>query len=624
MTISEKELVMSFDPNVITHLGLNMYSSMPPVIAELVANAYDAEATIVEIEFIDNDEKEIILSDNGHGMIFKEINDKFLQIGRNRRLDEEKGEFSKNKKRKVIGKKGLGKLAFFGVAEEIIIETVCEGIKNVFRLDWNELQNQGNQEKKYNPELIEYNISSKENNRTTIKLKRLKRKSAFNIDSLAISLSKYFTIFDGSDFKVVLKYNNKIIEMTNKLKYEKFNMEFSIKIPEDIKDEDLKNYFSERSINGILFSSQKTILEKDRGIALFSRGKLVNKPSFYDIKATSHGYAYITGYLNVDFIDEIREELISTNRQSLNWECEIARRLRTSLSELIRSFFNEVKKIKEDKKKNNIKTLYGVDVDNWLNGLPKYERKLANKIVKSIIKSEGIDEEKSSELIKFTMDSFRFESFKELAHDIEESKISDPIKLIDLFKEWQVIESRELYKIAKIRIETIKKFKQHIEENSKEVPELHNFLREFPWILDPRIMNFKDEVTYSKLLKEKFGSELIKGESNKRIDFLCVDFSESLFIIELKRPKSIISDKNLDQALEYVSFIEKKIGNEFPKKVYCIIVGGKLSDTPKTQKKAEAYKNNNDAYFKSYSDLLKNAKNYHKEFIEKYEELNNV
>lgn len=102
---------MTFTPNTIEHLGVRMYSTLPPVVAELIANSYDADATKVHVHLIDNGNKEIVVSDNGHGMSFSEINDKFLRIGRNRRNDEDSQESPG--RRKVIGKKGLGKLSFF-------------------------------------------------------------------------------------------------------------------------------------------------------------------------------------------------------------------------------------------------------------------------------------------------------------------------------------------------------------------------------------------------------------------------------------------------------------------------------------------------------------------------------
>ena len=64
---------MKFGRGTIKHLGLQMYSTLPPVIGELVANAWDANATKVEIEIpktlIDYNNSEIIIRDNGIGYV---------------------------------------------------------------------------------------------------------------------------------------------------------------------------------------------------------------------------------------------------------------------------------------------------------------------------------------------------------------------------------------------------------------------------------------------------------------------------------------------------------------------------------------------------------------------------
>jgi signal transduction histidine kinase len=85
---NKDKLKMTFTPNTIEYLGVRMYSTLPPVVAELVANSQDADATKVNIHLKDQESKEIVVSDNGHGMSFVYINEKFLRIGRNRRSDE--------------------------------------------------------------------------------------------------------------------------------------------------------------------------------------------------------------------------------------------------------------------------------------------------------------------------------------------------------------------------------------------------------------------------------------------------------------------------------------------------------------------------------------------------------
>ena len=47
------KLTLTLDMNVLNHLGIGLYSSAPAVLTELVANAWDAEATEVDIDLID-------------------------------------------------------------------------------------------------------------------------------------------------------------------------------------------------------------------------------------------------------------------------------------------------------------------------------------------------------------------------------------------------------------------------------------------------------------------------------------------------------------------------------------------------------------------------------------------
>src|SRR5882672_9525237 len=101
----EQSLTMSFDPNTIEHLGIRMYSTLPPVVAELVANSYDADAQNVSVHLSDTGDKQIVVTDDGNGMTVDDINNKFLRIGRDRRTED--GSQTSPGGRLVIGKKGL-------------------------------------------------------------------------------------------------------------------------------------------------------------------------------------------------------------------------------------------------------------------------------------------------------------------------------------------------------------------------------------------------------------------------------------------------------------------------------------------------------------------------------------
>ena len=105
MTTTIEKLQLRFDPHTIEHLGIKMYSRLPYALAELVANAYDAGAEVVNIDLCDSDpsNKKIVISDDGDGMSYDDVQEKFLVIGRKRRESDESRKNSKG--RKITGKK---------------------------------------------------------------------------------------------------------------------------------------------------------------------------------------------------------------------------------------------------------------------------------------------------------------------------------------------------------------------------------------------------------------------------------------------------------------------------------------------------------------------------------------
>ncbi|MCS1408509.1 MAG: DNA mismatch repair protein MutL [Verrucomicrobia subdivision 3 bacterium] len=615
----QKTVKMSFDPNTIEHLGVQMYSTLPPVIAELVANAYDADASSVKISLEDKGKKRIIIEDNGHGMSFEDLEAKFLKIGRNRR-EKNNNQYSESGERKVIGKKGIGKLSFFGIAGHVEIATCRDSKENIFEMDWGGIKQS---DKEYHAPVTKHDAScTKEQSGTKVTLTDIRRKTPFEPDKLAVGLARKFSVFNEAGFKAEIIHNQEqFIKVTDKMKYEGIDSEYPCDFPYSEVD---PQYEYAGQITGKIISAKTPVVSSMKGIALFSRGKLVNDHEFYGEKASSHGYAYLTGWLDVDFIDEWKQDVIGTNRQSLNWENEKTTELRNYLQKVVKKIYLERRKKTEEKKKADIKKKKGTDIDQWLEGLPKCERALADKIVKQIITSEGIDTEKAGELVSYVQDAFQFKAFKDFAKEIAETEVIESTKFVELLKEWQLVEAKELYRLSIGRISTIKELSKHIEENSKEVPTMHQFFKEFPWLLDPRIIEFKHEFSFSKFLKEKFPDKKLE-EADRRIDFVCTSVSNSLFIIELKRPGHKITTKDLDQAARYRSFLQNYIGNtpESAGQIDAYVVGGKYAIDHFTKSEID-YRKKSGIFVKTYSELLRNAKTYHQEFIDKYKELQKI
>lgn len=115
-----KELKLKIQPHVIDHLGIKMYQKVADVVSEFVSNAWDADAPRVDIQV---DEDRITIVDDGVGMSFDECQAKFLTVGRDRRKTEKTDHTQGG--RPVLGRKGIGKFAGFGIAKQIDVRTVC-------------------------------------------------------------------------------------------------------------------------------------------------------------------------------------------------------------------------------------------------------------------------------------------------------------------------------------------------------------------------------------------------------------------------------------------------------------------------------------------------------------------
>ena len=124
-----KTYKLTVDPRILELLGPNLYTNIYYVLAELIANAYDADASNVYI--IANDDN-ITVEDDGNGMSYENGDiTKFLNVAGISRTNDEDA-ISKTLKRHKMGRKGVGKLAALSVSEEVEVLTINNGEKSGF------------------------------------------------------------------------------------------------------------------------------------------------------------------------------------------------------------------------------------------------------------------------------------------------------------------------------------------------------------------------------------------------------------------------------------------------------------------------------------------------------------
>lgn len=129
--MEKKEYRLSIDLRILELLGPSLYTNIYYILAELIANAYDAEAHNV---YIISNKDDITVEDDGKGMSYQNGDiKKYLSVAEVSRNNNEDST-TKTLKRKKMGRKGVGKLAALSVSENVLIKTISNGEKSGFIL----------------------------------------------------------------------------------------------------------------------------------------------------------------------------------------------------------------------------------------------------------------------------------------------------------------------------------------------------------------------------------------------------------------------------------------------------------------------------------------------------------
>jgi len=113
-----------------------------PVVAlvELVANAWDAGATVVRVEVPEGDQRELFVVDNGHGMTSREFLERWHTLSYDRRQNQgDLATFPKSNAhlppRRVFGRNGIGRFAPFAFGSSYLVRTTTDKTTCAFRVN---------------------------------------------------------------------------------------------------------------------------------------------------------------------------------------------------------------------------------------------------------------------------------------------------------------------------------------------------------------------------------------------------------------------------------------------------------------------------------------------------------
>jgi len=567
-------LTMNYSGRIIDQLGIQMYQSPVAAIAEIVANTWDADAEEVVIQLPETLEadSEIVIKDNGIGMSFEECEKRYLNVGYCRR-GESPTQSSPKKGRPVLGRKGIGKFAGFGIAEKIRVETCSEdsGEKTVFELDLNTLRRGEYVTEGQKIVVLEYEAEGFSNEHgTTIRLQKLKLRRRPSEAVFLRSMARRFLLHRRvADFAVLVNGQNLPeeeeagdIEFVFPGEYREGEKPNNLVICEDSwGEEELEDG---RKIRWQICFYKKPIDEEElRGIAVFTHGKLAQSPFFFNLTGGlggQHGQEYMSGQVEADYLDELGDDIIAPERQRIDFKGEESAALLKWGQDRVKNLFRIWRNRRGEGRVKMLEEKIA-PFSPRLEKLQLHERKTIKKAITNLAKIPAIDENEFTELANSMLTSWEGGRLKDLISDIADNDSINEADLIHVLVETGVLTALNIAEAIKTKIEAVLGLQRHIENRTLENP-LRDYIANNPWLIAAKWDTFERERSVDNILKAcaanvGFDDKIYNG----RVD-LALASNEHLLVIEFMRPGLNLDFEHLNRFETYVYQISETVSTQ--------------------------------------------------------------
>ena len=632
-TSQPKPYELNIDLNVLNHLGLNLYSNVPAVLAELIANAWDADATRVEVTVdrnsIDGQGPTLVIADNGCGMDERDLRGKYLNVGYERRRGQAGDRTPSG--RLVMGRKGIGKLSIFSIAEHACVFTRNEGGEPLaIELDVKLIHRAIRAGGKYHPARLDASSDQVGTHGTTIELRRLKKRVNASLDKFlrqrvarrfSITSDEFEVVVDGTP--VTIKDRNYFSKLENAYVYGDYPKTTFKHDPRYISDRPSTvgegGAYDVRGWIGLVPESGQ--LQHGSGnlnkIAILARGKVALEDILESLRIRSLHAKYVIGEIEADFLDlTSMDDIATSSRQDFIQDDERFAALRDFLHKELAALRESRDKMKTEEGSRRaveipaIKEWYGS-----LKGDTKTEaRKLFGKI-----NQIATDEAHRKTLYRHGVLAFEHLHHKEKLAQLGTLDVDNLEATVRLFSELDDIEASWYYEITKGRLDMIRRLKDLTDENALEKV-IQEHIYTHLWLLDPSWDRATETPSMERTVRAEFArlsSRLSDEERNGRIDIRYKKASGKHVIIELKRASVRSTSFALgDQVRKYIRALSKQLREhkeEGPIEAVCLL-GHLPTDWEAQQERAldEA-----GIRLMTYQQLIKDAEASYDEYLRK-------
>ena len=594
MPDTDAKYFMTISLNVLNHMGLNLYSNTPAVVAEVIANSWDADATSVDVDF-DIDNKTIKVTDDGCGMSLEDVNGKYLYVGYQKRPEGRKDEYlTPLHRRRPMGRKGIGKLSLFSIANTFRVYTRMEGQDSeAFLMDADKIREAIDAENpseigRYEPEPIQTNGQVPYGHGTSIHITDLKklRLTQGSINGLRRRIARRFSII-GESYNFAVRVNGDPITVADRDYFHKarfifqYDGDHAAHCPHLEEDEegDILGAFSREhrfdeqgvastqgpyAIRGWIAIAWRSndldgegVLDSDNlnKITVVVRGKVAQEDILQEFRLGGMITKYMFGEIEADFLDQDNQPDIATSSRQRIAEDDVRyRALAKFIQSELKAIWTQTNTLKERAGLRHALTSNPY-LNEWYQSLrPARLKQFASKIFGDIDKA-GIDE--SERQGAYANGVMLFEHLKmnhaiDLLDEIDVTKVDD---FLGYLNDVDALEAEHYRQIVEERLAVIRRLRESLDDDAKERV-LQEYIFDHLFLLDPgweRATRFDDlERRMEKVLENK-----------QRIDIQYTRYrrvAAAHVIVELKRRSAAVTKTGLEsQVTGYIAELKKEL-----------------------------------------------------------------
>ncbi|MBU3063768.1 ATP-binding protein [Nocardia sp. NEAU-G5] len=610
---TDHKYTMRISRLAIDKLGIKLYDRVSAVLAELIANSYDADATEVAVwlpwgitlagtvRSAQEPQYEIVVSDNGHGMTTDEINDHYLMVGSDRRV-RTGSDLSRERRRPVMGRKGIGKLAAFGICRTIEVISAGSGESDRTEDGWPvshivmDLDDMlSDTESDYFPAIGSQDGTLSPQRGTTVILRDFFRKRVNSGAELNRQLAARFGI-ERPDWRVEV-HNSAALGARESFILSDLPIDVMEETRIDVSSRPVHAGRQFLPVTGwIAYSKQPYRDEAMAGVRIYARGKIVAQTRDFGI---GHGFAgefklrsYLVGAIHVDWLDD-DEDLVRSDRQDIIWNSGRGEALaawgRELIAEIGRMGERSIRsRVWEEfvEKSNIFQTLEAIAPGDKMfrESVVAAARILVANKDRAALDNPGHVESTVRLALSLGPQRSLLETLQQIAVD------ADPRLdvVVALFERARVAEIYSLGQIAGERVAVVDKLRVLIDDRRSLERPFQELIERAPWLLAPEWtplgMNEslkRVRASFERWYAQRFGTTLVTtaiGSEKREPDFVLLHDSGELWIVEIKRMDYHLTDEEYNRAINYLYSLDTfltenpRIGAQFPRRRLTFIV----------------------------------------------------